>query len=275
MNHRRLQRTLFRMQHDAAFAARLRRGDAASQRSTGLGEEALAWLRAVDPVALAADRDGQRTAQLLRNVSSELPLSVALGPDGRGARGWIHDFPASDAFHEAVARDESLPRAFARHALDVAQSAAPPFRALVALEAALVAARRDPPPPHRAPLPPGRVRRSASARLLTLAAGTFALAGRIREALDAGAVPSVAGHALPGPGRERLLLLTRPGASRFTLPEIHVEPLSEPVAAFFDAAQAPLGAPERAAFAGRHGITAEEMEAVIGEFVAEGALEAG
>lgn len=275
MDHRRLQRTLFRMQHDAAFAARLRRGDAASQRSTGLGEEALAWLRAVDPVALAADRDGQRTAQLLRNVSSELPLSVAVGPDGRGARGWIHDFPASDAFHGAVARDESLPRAFARHALAVAQSAAPAFRRLVALEAALVEARRSPLAGPRPPLPPGSVRRSAGARLLTLAAGTFALAGRIREALDAGAEHGVAGHAPPGPGREHLLLLMRPGASRFAIPEIHVEPLSDPVAAFFDAAQEPLPARERAAFASRHGIAAEAMEAVVGEFVAEGALEAG
>ena len=276
MDHRRLQRTLFRMQHDAAFAERLLHRDAAAEASTGLGGEELACLRAVDPAALSADRGGRRMAQLLRNVASELPLSVALGPDGAGSRGWIDAFPASTLFHEAVARDESLPCAFAAHAVSVAESATPAFRALVSLEAALVRARRRPRPMGQQDRPRGHVKRSRRAELLALPAGSFALAGRVREALDVGDAPCG-----PSPGafredaRETLLVVARPPVSRWTLPELHVEPLPDLVASFLEAAGRALSPTDRAAFAKEHGLAEEPVEALVREFVAEGALDQG
>lgn len=277
MDGRRLQRTVFRMQHDAAFAARLLRGDPDALGSTGLGAEELASLRAVPPVAFSADRGGHRAAQLLRNVSSELPLSVAVGPDGQGGRGWIEAFPATHRFHDAVARDARLPCAFARHAEEAAEGASPAFRALVGLESALVFARRSPAPEPVAPLPSGWVRRAARARLLRLPEGAFALAERVREALEAGAakVAATAAQGALGPSEETILLLVRPAPSRWTLPEIHVEPLPALVAAFLEAAASPRSPSDRAGFAAQHGLEAGEVERVVREFVAEGALDAG
>ena len=265
MDHRRLQRTLFRMQHDPVFAASLRARDAAAVRSTGLGETELACLGAADPVAVAADRDGRRRAQLLHNVSSEFVASVAVGPDGGGSRSWIEAFPASSHFHGAVAGDRRLPLAFASHAEETAAaSSSAEFRALVALDAALARARRCAPEPAAAP-PVGSVRRAPAALLLPVAKGTHALAeelharGSSRRRVD--------------PRTEEALLVfgsppERPGALR----ALRVEVLVSLVALFLVRATQPLSRAERLQFAREHGVEPDAVEQVSLELVADGVL---
>ena len=101
---RRVQRAIVRMQHDAGFAERVAHGDPEALDSAEVDATGAAWLRALDPVAVAADRDGKRAAQLLRNVGSEFRLSAALGPAGDGDA-WIRAFPRSPFFHAAIGHD--------------------------------------------------------------------------------------------------------------------------------------------------------------------------
>ncbi len=258
------------MQHDPDFAARLRRGEDEAVASTGLGAAELACLRAADPRAVAADRDGKRAAQLLRNVCSEFRLATRVGPDGGGGRDWIAAFPRSSHFHTAVAEDRSLPLAFAEHARDVATGASSAaFRALVSLEAELARARRQVPAAPAAA--PGEVVLAGVARLVTLPAGTWALAA----ALDAGEATAKAPR-LGDDGQERVLLVAdaeppAPGALR----AVRAEPLPDAVAAFLVRAREPLDAAARAAFARAHGVEPADVEAVVAEYVAEGVLVAG
>ncbi|MCU0669558.1 MAG: DUF692 family protein, partial [Myxococcota bacterium] len=211
---RAIQRTLVRMQHDAAFAARLRADDAAAIASTRLAGPAIAMLRAADPIAVAADREGRRTAQLLRNVASEFRCSCAVGPEGDGDASFVAAFASSALFHEAIAADGNLVLAFASHAeAHAGAKACPSFRALVALEASMARARRAPlAAAHE--IPRGAVGLAPGARLLALPAGTHAAAATLatsRDPVDPTTLPAVDARA-----RETLVLHRKPGpAPRF------------------------------------------------------------
>jgi hypothetical protein len=278
---RRLQRALFRMLHDAEFAARVRAGDAEAAASTGLGPSDLAGLRGADPAAIAADRDGRRGAQLLRNVTSEFPLCVAAGPRADGDDAWTPGFPRSAHFHRAVSEDEPLPLAFAAFAEATARDAKSAlFRAFVALEAEMARARRAGPAPVPA-LAAGEVALTGWVRLLALPAGTHAAAVALGEALAAGgagaARVAALEHGLAVDTTERLLVVADACAdARFgRLRPVRVEPLPPLVAAFLEAARAPLAPAARRAFAAAHDVDAAEMEAVVDEYVAEGVLARG
>lgn len=265
---RKLQRSLVRMQHDARFAARLRGGDAAALASTGLPREALDRLRALDPAAVAADRDGKRASQLLRNVASEFRACAAIGPAGDGDARWIDAFPESDCFHAAIRADTSLPLAFARFAeTHAASSASDLFRALVALDVAMVRARRD---AAERPAPaPGTVALAAGVSIVALPAGTHAAAAALasgkafdRLAVDAAAHDSV--------------LIARLGASHFgRLPELRVEPLAPAVASFLEAARQPLDGAALARFASDHELDPADLGTVVDDFIADGVLVRG
>jgi hypothetical protein len=273
MDHRGLQRALFRMQHDPGFAQRLRAGDPEAAASTRLGAHELAWLRAADPVALGADRDGRRAQQLLRNVASELRLATALGPAGDGTRAWLAGFPRSPHFHRAVSEGTPLPLALADWAEERAAGApCAGFRALVALEAAMARARRSAGPrPH---VPRGAVQRAPGARLVTLPSGTHALAAALARVLDAGGAIGPGAVALDERAHETLLLAADPGAdARFgRLPPLRVEPLAPLVADLLRRADRPLDGAARAAFAAAHELALDEVEAVVADYVAEGVL---
>jgi hypothetical protein len=274
MDHRRLQRALFRMQHDPGFAARLRAGDREAAASTGLGEAELAWLRGADPVALSADREGRRAAQLLRNVGSELRLATALGPAGDGDPAWLAGFPRSGRFHRAVSDGTPLPLALADWAEERAAGApSPTFRAFVSLEAALLRARRDVALP--ATVPEGAVLRAPSARLLVLPAGTHAAATAFASALAAGMgrLPL----AVEASGSETVLFAADARAdARFgRLRPVRVEPLEPLVAELLRRAAWPLDRAARAAFAAEHELEPGEVEAVVDEYRADGVLVGG
>jgi hypothetical protein len=258
------------MQQDPGFAARIRAGDGEACASTRLGEQELGWLRAADPAAVAADREGRRAAQLVRHVASELRLAAAVGPAADGDPSWIGGFPRSTFFHEAAASaGGSLPLAFAAFAEQVAESAPSAlFRALVALESFLVRARRAEIEPVEKP-PAGAVVRAAGAHLLVLPAGTHAAA----EALSAGA-PAEALH--PGATETVLVAVGAGGEPRLgRLPALRVEPLPEPVAAFLARAAKPFDRAARAAFAADHGLDPRDVEAVADEYADEGVLVRG
>lgn len=279
MDHRGLQRALFRMQHDPSFAARVQAGDAEALASTKLDAAPLAWLRAADPLALAADREGRRAEQLLRNLASELRLSVAVGPAGDGDRAWLAEFPATPEFHRAVSAGARLPLAFAAWAAGRrSRAACAAFRAFVALEAALVRARRPLERPLRASKtlrepPSGAVVRSPAAWVLALPSGTHAAAAALTQALDAGAA---APFALPpiGDGFESVLVAGDLHADvRFgRLRPLRVERLEGLVGLFLDHALHPVDRAKRERFARRYRIEIDAVDAIVEEFVAEGVL---
>ncbi len=254
LNHRALQRALFRMQLDAGFAGRLRAGETGALRSTQLGPAELELLRAAEPAAVAADRDGARRAQFLRNVGSEFQLGIALlGADA------LESFPRSLDFHRAVARDDRLPLALGRHLARRARGAGVEVEAIVTLERCMARARRH---PRQAPDPPaGSVVLADGCEVLELPAGTLDLAARLREALDRG-------HALParsalGPDGERLLI--RAGVATAGASEVEVERLSPALGRFLCAARRPLSRAARAALAIELDASPAEIEALASE----------
>jgi hypothetical protein len=278
VNHRGLQRALFRMQLDPGFAARLRARERDAEVSTRLGPLELEWLRAADPAALSADREGRRRAQLLRNVAGEFALctAVARAPD------WLDAFTASPHFHRAIARDESLPLAFAAYACERALHEPPTFASLVALESALVHARRA--PDLGVDVPRGIVALAPNASLLELAEGTFAWAAALREALDLHApLPPVPPpvertapcRALATREREHVLIHAGPAPSPFALRDARAERLEPSVAAFLRACASGADANARADFCRERAIDPADLEAVIADFAADGILIAG
>ena len=261
IDHRRVQRTLFRMQLDPSFAAALAAGETEAVGSSGLDGAALALVLGADPVGIAADCAGRRRAQFLRNVSQEFALTLAAAGDEQ----LLESFTGSAAFHEAVARDSSLPLALASHIESTQPSP------LLELESALARARRV-----RRPAPPlaaGEVALAAWAELLELPEGTLAAAETVRAALDAGR-PVPRSREL-GAGRETLLLRREPEPPAFGLAHVELERVSAALARLLARASEPLTPAQRAAWARAESLTAGELESIVAELVAERILIAG
>ncbi len=262
------------MQHDPCFLERLQGGEPEARASTRLDARDLALLLALDPSAVSADREGRHRAQLLRNVSSELALAIAVGPDGAGDARWVEDFPRTAHFHSAVADDTPLPLAFARHAEERADAtrACTAFRALVALEVALVRERRRARPPALAPHGAGSVALSPLASVLAVDGGAHALAAGVRECIDRGEPGAAAARGFAAAATEPLLVTARPAARPGGLLDLHVEPLTGLVAEFLLEAREPLDAAGQVAFGERHAIDRADLAAVVDDLVAEGVL---
>ncbi len=259
MDHRRVQRALFRMQLDPAFASRLRAGDVDASRGLAPGE--LRLLRSAVPSAVSADRDGKRRAQLLANVASELPLSLAAGL-------CVDGFPASEEFHGAVCEDGSLPLALARYASRCSRAQPAALRALIALESALARARRE----LRSSRAPGlgEVALAPWAFVEDFPAGTLSLAARIREALDAGLPPPAL--VLASAPDETLLLRSKPASRLLGLREVEVEHASLALTALLRAALEPT---TRDALAASSSSARAELDPVIDELIADRVLVSG
>ncbi len=258
MNHRRIQRTLFRMQLDPHFAELLRAREAEALASAALGAEELELLASADPAGVSADRDGKRRAQFLRNVTSEFALSLAVAADSHLAEA----FTQSREFHEAVAQDASLPLAFARYLEKRSEHAAPLVRALAALESALAAARRARRP--AAVLAAGEVALAPWAELTRVPAGTLDAAARVRAALDQGD-PTPIGVEISSAECETLLVQRAPELEPFRLAGVEVELLSPELAALLARATKPLAAAALSAHARAASVSdAELAEAVTG-----------
>lgn len=241
IDHRRLQRTLFRMLLDPAFASTVREQ----------GSEP--WLARLDPCRLAADPGDRRQKQLLGNVALEFVNVVSTAPALPG--GFLEGFLCSGEFHEAIAQDGPLPLAFARYAARVLPDG--PWRALLALETAMAELRRSDAP--RGDAPAGCWALAPSARVIELPQGTVAAA----EALAQGQ-PCEA----PGPGAERVLL----AGSGPPCPDrpLKVEPLPDAIAELL--AAMPCGQRELSAFAIRHEAELDEVLSLVEDLARDGVL---
>jgi len=263
IDHRALQRALFRVQLDPSFADRVFAADEAALASLGLGERERAWLLDANPVAVRADKGAQRCAQLVGNLTTEFPRSV-----------WALDgdpltFVASEEFHAAIAGDEPLPLAFgAWLARRLSGRAA---HALVELERAMARARRS--VRSVPPLQAGEVGLAAPCRLLSVPAGTHAWASSVGQALDAGRTPPAA--RLAAAERELLLLQADADAGPSGRRDVVVEPLEPAVARLLRRAQEPFDAVERAAFAEAEGARPEDLEVFVQSLVDERVLVVG
>ncbi len=265
IDHRRIQRTLFRMQHDARFAERLRARDDDAIASTALDADSLALLLAAPVAAVEADPGGKRRAQFLRNVSSEHALTCA-----RAGAEIVESFTTSPEFHAAMREDRSLPLAFADHA--VRWSAATEdalLRALARVEQAMASLRRG--PFARVGAPPGGLALGERAEILSLPGGTIAAAARLRQALDANA-------AVPGDldigvdAGEFALVLGGPRPSPHQLASVSIERLNALAGELLSLCAGPATAADLAAFRTRHEVTEPELAAFTAGLIADGAL---
>lgn len=268
-DHRRIQRTLFRMQVDGGFARAVFAREPAALASSGLDEHDLALVLALDPRAVAADPGGRRRTQIVANAASEYPATLACAAAREGGTDLLERFAASAELHAAIREERGLPQAFGTFARRVAGERADPLlEALATLEGRLVELRRrrarDPRPPE------GAVALSARADVVALPAGTHRAAEALRLALARDERPA------PPPldaGREELLLVAAAPARPSALAEAAVERLEPPADALFRRlARGPLGRSERERFARDHGATLDELDAFLEGFAAEGAL---
>jgi hypothetical protein len=257
VNHRLVQRRLFRMQLDAGFAARVRAGEGPAL--AGLGERERQALAGACAAAVAADREGRRRAQFLQNVTGEFALACAAGVSAEA-------FPSSPEFHAAVEADASLPLAFAAYAERCCPSDRA-ARALLALEQALARARRAVAPS----APAGRLALAPGAVLRDCPAGTLDLAGRASEALRRGdALPRLRVDVRRS---ETVLIRSAPALAPFGLREVAAELATPDLVRLLDALDPPCTPAE---LAQRIGETEADLIEVVDGLVRDGiALRAG
>ncbi len=259
MDHRRVQRALFRMQLDAGFQSRLRNGDPSATR--GLSGAELRVLCGLDESAVRADPGGGREKQFLSNVTSEFPISRVLVRE----RCFLGDVE----FGDAVRDDRSLPLAFARFAQREARSQrSGSARALVDLECALARARRELRTQGRPRS--GELVLAPWVWLESAPEGTLALAARIRESIGAGADWPELGQ--EPSASETLLIRSAPPARPLGLREVEVEHLSPALARLLQAA---LESATRDALAAVSSTPRAELDPVLDELIADRVLVAG
>ncbi len=278
IDHRRLQRTLFRMQADRVFAADILAGHKEALESTDLDAQDLVLLEGVDLAALSADPGDRRRTQVLGNVASEFMLSLAAAASSTQPSGLMDRFLSSREFHAAVRADERFPFAFARYArARLAERNDRPALAVLALEEHLARLRREARSP-AAPivLEPGFLVLAPTSRIVSLPRGTLDWCDALQASLESQAP-------LPEPpdlgsGEESALLCPVPNAKRRTphaLVEVRAERLEPPADELLLLAQRPLSPVERAHYARRHQVEPEELEEFLAGFVEEGVLRRG
>ncbi len=288
IDHRRLQRALFRMQLDTEFAAAVFGEDQAALGSLGLGPKEHALLLQTNLAAVSADPGGIRRTQVLANASSEFVLSLLVA--GSVDQAFLQEFAHSPELHGAIDRDTALPFAFADYAEGWAEARDQRTLVhLVELERGLARTRRAHRHPDDAQLPAGTdLRLPRGARLLRLPQGVFTFAADLRVAFNSGRTLPVT----PETDEEQLeviALVPRPGASVHSLAQVHAEGLAAPADELFlrlaqsgQAAGRDSGLPPgtgpafnataRAGFAREAGASPEDLEAFIEGLVSEGLL---
>ena len=254
IDHRRLQRALFRAQMDPEFAAELFAGN----------DPALTLLREASIAGISADPRGTRRLQVLGNATLEFRLCLAGCDDPRGR---LEGFAKSPEFHAAIDADRPLPLAAGAYLCRVLADQAWPS-ALAQLELALAEVRRQDP----GPTPPAGFWQCASrAAVVDLPVGTLARAGEIQAALHAGqACP--ANPVAPSEHLESILVYARAGANPWALLDAIPEEVNEAIAALFRLAARPLNQESLDRFAVEYGATASDLLPLMHEYRSEGAL---
>lgn len=253
IDHRRLQRTLFRAQMDPAFAAEI------------LASDAPEWklLQKASRAGMTADPHGTRRLQVLGNAMLEFRLSLASADDPRGR---LESFASSPEFHAAIEHDRPLPLAAGAYLVRVLAGQSWPH-ALAQLELNLAEIRRAP----LGPTPPrGHWQRAHRARIMHLPVGTLARATAVQAALHAGqACPP----APPQDSDVEALLLHAPAPEhRWKLADAIPEEVNEAVAALFHAASEPLDQDALEQFAHGYGATEADLLPLLHDYAQDGAL---
>ena len=268
MDHRLIQRTLFRMQIDSTFARRIIKRDSAALSTTGLEAADLEWLCSADPIAISADPGGRRLSQLIGNVVAEYACSVSLAVDELGMVDLASGFTTSPEFHSAIRRDRSLPVELgvylARRFKERKECA---LDSVLAFERAMVDARRT---VRAIPLPAsGELVLAGAARLVALEAGTFDRVQRFRE--NGSSLSSDSGSKA-GSDHEKLLITTGAPPHTGALHTVDVEVLSSSVAEVLWLAESSLGPAERESLAREKNMDPEEVNDFLRGLIAEGLL---
>jgi hypothetical protein len=288
IDHRRVQRLLFRMQLDREFAAAFRAGSA---EEPGLQPEERALLLRASPEALAADHRGRRRAQVLGNIASEYVLTLTEAASGPLGAAFMDEFPRSAEFHAAVSAEQRLPIAFGAWASRrAAEAGAGVLAAFAALESKMAEARREPRPassPRR-----GEVALSERAWLLELPDGAFEHAQDARLAADGSLTrppvpPELAARAenwLAARGRgssaaaeavETILLVVVEAPGGHRLREVAPERLEPDASALLCEAREALSEAALARLAASRNWEASDVAAFVDALVAEGVLRRG
>jgi hypothetical protein len=254
IDHRRLQRTLFRAQMDPSFAAQLFEGS----------EPEHALIRQASRAGITADPRGTRRLQVLGNATLEFRLSLA-GCDDPLAR--LEDFASSVEFHAAIEHDLPLPLAAGAYLCRVLADQAWPS-ALAELELALAQVRRQNAGPQA---PPDCWQRASRAAVIDLPVGSVARAAEIQAALHAGK-PCPENPAPPSEHLESILVYARAGTNPWALADAIPEEVNEAVAALFRRAEQPLDAQALDTFATEFDATASDLLPLMHEYRSEGAL---
>jgi hypothetical protein len=290
MDTRRLQRTLFRMQADPAFADRFATQGAAAVPDLGPAEVSL--LLQAEGAGVRADHRGRRRSQILGNLASEYVLTLAEAARGALGVALLLDFPASEPFHQAIMEERALPAAFGAWAECRARAAGDGITAASAvLEAAMVRARRDLRP--AAAPGPGEVALAPRAWLVQLPVGAFARAEEVRVALDAGREappphPELVARASEwlasrtetarnaDPKSETVLLVVDDAMRNYRLlREIAPERLEPAAAELLHSALTPLDSVALARLGAAREWSADDVEVFVAELVAERVLRRG
>lgn len=254
IDHRRLQRTLFRAQMDPGFAEQLFASD----------DPELALLRQASRAGITADPRGTRRLQVLGNATLEFRLCLA---SCDAPRERLDAFASSPEFHAAIEQDRPLPLAAGSYLCRVL-AAQPWPHALARLESALAEVRRANP---TSPPPPETWQRSARAQVIELPVGTLARAAEIQTALHAGK-PCPPNPVAPSEHQEAILVYAKPSPNRWALADAIPEEVNEAVAALFQLAEQPLDGASLEEFATGYGATAADLLPIMQEYRDEGAL---
>lgn len=255
IDHRRLQRTLFRAQMDPSFAAEV------------LASEAPEWelLRQASRAGMTADPRGTRRLQVLGNATLEFRLSLASADDPRGR---LESFAGSPEFHAAIEHDRPLPLAAGAYLVRVLADQPWPH-ALAQLELNLAEMRRAP----LGPTPPrGHWQRAHRARVVHLPVGTLAHAAAVQAGLHAGQPCPPAPPQDSDAETEALLLHAPVPEHRWKLADAIPEEVNEAVAALFERAQDPLDEVALEQFAQGYGASASDLLPLMQDYAQDGAL---
>jgi hypothetical protein len=274
IDHRRLQRVLFRMQLDPHFCGALLAGDERAVRSSGLGTLELSWLKNAGRAAITADKDRKRSGQVLGNITLEYRTSIAVAVAvGVGDR-FAEDFFADDLFHQAMMRGERLPIVFGRYAERRAQESAHPLLIdAVQIDRTLVDARRAD-RERSTPIPNAEWHSAAHVRVIAVHDGTHEFLTNLRSAVDRGRradpIPSRLAHETKD--KESLLVTAKP-VSQHRVRDVAVERLEPAVADLIGRAEFGLDDVAIRELATRWDTTTDDLRAFAQSLADDGILE--
>lgn len=189
------QRAVVRMLFDPAFAAAVRR--APDEVLPGVEPALRAQLAALDDRALRLDR--LRRLRALRTLSEEFKGAATLALAERRSLAFLEEFFCSAAFHQSIEERGSMALAFAEFlagACAEGRLTTPLLADVLAIEAAVARARREPESPSRPPAlddPRARLRCAAGVFPVEVAEGALAaLQQAERYLFEVGLMPAVA-----------------------------------------------------------------------------------